>query len=164
MRRIPASAYIVGILVLLSGGLYAIGRYGVSRGYGQVDRSLALPRVGDHWHATYDVIICGEAQEPIPALHGDVHTHGDGKLHIHPNSAATAYSAANLGLFFRTHGGKFTQDELQYPGQDRVWKIGERCPEKRSPAALKLFANGKERTDFDRYVPQDNDKIAIHYE
>lgn len=164
MKRISSTMVVVGIVVLLGGGLYALGRYATRQGYGQVDRSLNLPRVGDHWHAEYSVSICGKEQPDIPALHGDVHTHGDGRIHIHPNSPATAYGSANLGLFFRTHGGKFTKDELRYPGQDRAWKVGERCPEKESLAAFKLIVNGKERTDYDRYVPQDGDEIEIRYE
>lgn len=164
MKRIPGSVYVIGIVILLGGGIYALGRYAAGKGYGQVDRSLALPRVGDHWHADYSVSICGEEQQDIPALHGDVHTHGDGRIHSHPKTAATAYGSANLGLFFRTHGGKFTKDELRYPGQDRTWKVGERCEGKDQPATLKLTVNGKERTDFDRYVPQDGDRIEIRYE
>ncbi len=165
MKHIPARVYVIGIIVLLGGGIYALGQYSVSKGYGaKAAPDLTLPRVGDHWHADYSVFICGEEQPDIPALHGDVHTHGDGRIHAHPKSSATAYQNANLGLFFRTHGGKFTKDELRYPGQDRTWKVGDRCEEKNTPAALKLIVDGKERTDFDRYVPQDGARVEIRYE
>lgn len=164
MKRTPQLILIL-VLIAIGGGIYALGRYAASQGYGaKAAPDLALPRVGDHWHATYTVNICGTEQEPIPVLHGDVHTHGDGRIHSHPNSAATAYQNANLGLFFRTHGGKFTKDELRYPGQDRTWKVGERCEGKDTPATLALTANGNNRTDFDRYVPQDGDRIEIRYE
>lgn len=169
MRNSRSIAIVAIAVVVIGGGIYAIGRYAARSGYGQVDRALALPRIGDHWHADLRVVICGVERKPVVEGPGDVHSHGDGKIHSHPHSVSTAYAAANVGLFFRTHGGVFSKEEVRYPGEDRTWRVGESCaagtvPGRTGPAGLQFRVNDKDRTDFDRYVPQDGDTIEIRFE
>jgi hypothetical protein len=42
-----------------------------------VQTAAAGPRMGDHWHATYEISVCGERQPNIGQWSGGVHTHGD---------------------------------------------------------------------------------------
>lgn len=46
--------------------------------------ATGAPRSGDHWHATYEITICGQRQPNIPTFSGGVHTHGSGTIHMHP--------------------------------------------------------------------------------
>lgn len=155
---------LVLVLVLVGAGVYALGQSLVRQGYGQrPDPLLRLPTQNDHWHADLAVTICGEEQSVVPAGAGEVHSHGDGRIHIHPHSAATAGAAANLGLFFRTHGGTFSDDALRYPGSDRMWRNGDACPDGHA-GAWTLLVNGALRTDFDRYIPQDGDRVEIRFQ
>ncbi|MGH9203341.1 MAG: hypothetical protein ACRD2A_19105 [Vicinamibacterales bacterium] len=67
------------------------------------------PRVGDHWHAPYEVIVCGQPQPPIEEFShtSGIHTHGDGIMHLHPITAAGEGSGATVAMFFKNSGGWF---------------------------------------------------------
>lgn len=116
---------------------------------------------GDHWHATYDVIICGQEQPPIPALHNPegVHTHGDGIIHMHPFIPSAEGAGARVQKFFEYMGGKLTEDEIQIPGQAETYRNGDLCPDGQE-GFVQLFANGQS-VDIDRYIPKDGDRVRI---
>jgi len=146
----------VGILA----GLVAAGYWAVAR----PQRSGA--RVGDHWHARYEVVICGTRRPHLPTTPGGVHTHGDGVIHVHPETAGQAGTNANLGEFFRTAGSRFfpssfTPTSIQLPG-DRPYKNGDPCPDGR-PGTLRLLVNGRSEPTMDRYVIQDGDVIRVEF-
>ena len=67
------------------------------------------PTVGDHWHAPYQVIVCGQPQAPIEefAHTSGIHTHGDGIMHLHPLTAQGEGSGASVAAFFKNSGGWF---------------------------------------------------------
>lgn len=158
------SVVLVLVLVGIGGAVYAFGQYLTAKGYGtRPDPLLVLPTQNDHWHADLTVTICGEEQVAVSEGPGEVHSHGDGRIHIHPHTPATAGAAANLGLFFRTHGGSLSADAMRYPGSDRTWRNGDACPDGHA-GMLKLSVDGKERVDFNRYVPQDGDRVDLRFE
>lgn len=121
----------------------------------------------DHWHAKYTVEICGQAQPPFPESPGDIHTHGkagtkdegDGIIHIHPHSVATAGKNANLAAFFESVGMVVTADTLQIPGK-KAWRNGDQCDDGR-PGTVRVLVNGREMEDFQRYPIQNNDDIKV---
>ncbi|MDQ7820788.1 MAG: hypothetical protein QN173_08390 [Armatimonadota bacterium] len=124
-------------------------------------RQPALPRVGDHWHARYAVVVCGRERPPFPPTPGNVHTHGDGLIHIHPVLPVEAGRNATLGRFFASAGVRFSRDALEFP-DGTVYRTGDRCPDGR-PGRLRLLVNGRSRDAFDTYVPQDGDTIEVRF-
>lgn len=65
------------------------------------------PRIGDHWHAVYEVFVCGERQPPIAEFphSSGIHTYGDGILHLHPFTAEGEGQGASVEKFFKNSGG-----------------------------------------------------------
>ncbi len=123
------------------------------------------PRVGSHWHARYTIEICGKALPPLPLSHGDVHTHGDGVIHIHPATAPTSGRRANLDTFFRTTKVRLTASGIAIDGGPS-YANGDTCPDGK-PGMVKVLAQGagdrdfKPMQDFLRYVPSDRDVMRI---
>jgi len=120
-----------------------------------------LPRVGDHWHARYSVAICGQTLAPFPYTPGNVHTHGDGVIHIHPQAPFESGRNANLGRFFASAGVVFARGRLEFP-DGRRFREGDRCPDSRQ-GRVRVLVNGKPSDAFERYVPQDGDQIVIEF-
>jgi hypothetical protein len=65
------------------------------------------PRIGDHWHAPYAVIVCEQLQPPVAefAHSSGIHTHGDGVLHLHPQTTEGEGDGASIAHFFKNSGG-----------------------------------------------------------
>jgi hypothetical protein len=127
--------------------------------------ATGAPRINqDHWHATYQVFICGQRQRNFPVWEGGVHTHADGVIHIHPFVQSEEGAGARLVKWFEYGGGKLTQTEMQMPGtpEDQVYRDGDRCPDGRA-ARLRLIVNGEEMGDWGEYIPQDGDRIIIEF-
>ncbi len=122
------------------------------------------PGVGDHWHARFVIELCGKTQPPLPPSPGDVHTHGDGIVHIHPATAASTGRRATLRTFFRTTAVRITDASITLPGQS--YANGNRCPDGKV-GTLKALAQSKGQgpftplRDFLSYVPADRDVIQI---
>lgn len=125
--------------------------------------AAGAPRIGqDHWHATYQVFVCGQRQPHFPTWEGSegVHTHADGIIHMHPFIPAAEGAGARLIKWFEYGGGKLTQDEMRMPGDDREFKTGDTCPDG-GTALLQVFVNGGKLDDWSRYIPQDGDRVRI---
>lgn len=125
-----------------------------------VRSATGAPRVNDHWHATYQISLCGVVQPNLAAWVGGVHTHGDGVIHIHPESAFEEGSGARLVKWFEYGGGKLTKDEMRLPGQRETYKNGDACSDG-STGVIQVFVNGERKKDYTRYVPQDGDRVRI---
>ncbi len=118
------------------------------------------PKVGNHWHAGFKVIICGERTRPLPASGGDVHSHGDDVIHIHPSRAETAGRNATVGAFLRTVPVRVTETSIEVAG--KTYTNGDRCPDGRA-GRVSVLINGEARPDFESYVPQDRDEIEFRF-
>jgi hypothetical protein len=94
------------------------------------------PRVGEHWHARYEVWICGEPQPNFPTWRSGVSTEADGIIHIHPFQAFEEGDGSRLVKFFEYGEGELTQTEMQC--RDRpAGPNGDECPDG-SPGARGL--------------------------
>ena len=124
-------------------------------------RRPKLPKIGEHWHARYSVVICAQAHPQFPPTSGDVHTHGDGVIHIHPQQPGTAGRNATLGRFFESAGVKFSGDRIEFP-DGKVYRNGDRCADG-TAGKVRLQVNGKPSGAFERYVPQDGDTIVVQF-
>ncbi len=124
------------------------------------------PTTRDHWHAAYEIYICGQRQPPVPFWQGGVHTHGDGFIHIHPQLSFEEGTGARLVKWFEYGGqglgtgGKLSKDTLQIPGQDQIYRNGDPCSDGQ-PGVVQVYVNGQRMRDFDRYIPQDGDVVQI---
>lgn len=124
-----------------------------------LDRGDTLPTTQSHWHADYSIEICGKTLRPQAASPGDVHTHGDGLIHIHPSSYRTAGENANLGRFFASFGGTLRESLLDVPGVG-TYRNGDRCGNGER-GRLAVYVDGDPIRDPRAYVPQDGDDIRV---
>ena len=124
--------------------------------------AATLPRIGDHRHATYQTIICGQRQPNFPTWEAGVHTHADGVIHIHPFLPREEGSGARLVKWFEYGGGKLTQTEMRKPGSREEFKNGDECTDG-SEAVLQVFVNGERLEDWSGYIPQDGDRVQIEF-
>lgn len=121
-------------------------------------------RVGDHWHALLTIELCGQTLPPLPPSPGDVHTHGDGVIHIHPASPATAGRNASLAAFFRTTPVQITATSIAVGGAR--YADGGTCPDGKAGALTVLVRRKgasafRPERDFLRYLPRDGDEIRV---
>gem|GEM_PF-5784787 len=115
----------------------------------------------DHWVAPLAVNVCGQWLANAPQTDGDIHSHGDGFVHIHPFHESGAGAHATLGAFFRSGGWEVTGEELRL-WDHRVHHNGATCNGKR--ASVRWTVNGKTQSgNPSNYRPRDNDLIVITF-
>jgi hypothetical protein len=121
----------------------------------------------DHWHAAYGIDICGLVLPPIAEDRDPVgiHTHkaqsgtvGDGIIHVHPFTSASAGKNATLGVFADTVGLTLSKTTLQVPG-GKKYTNGQKCDNK--PAFVRVAVDGKEVTGDPRKIRFTHDQMLI---
>jgi sulfur carrier protein ThiS len=129
---------------------------------GRGGSAVEAPRTGkDHWHAAYQIFICGVRQPNVPTWEGSgVHTHGDGIIHIHPFTPEEEGRGARLVKWFEYGGGELTGDQMRVPGGNKTYKNGDLCSDGR-PGKVQVSVNGQPLDDWSEYIPQDGDRITI---
>lgn len=140
------------------GGVVVLGVAAV--GYGILTRP-PYPRVGAHWHAPFSVEICGRALA-FPPSPGNTHTHGDGVIHVHPETDEEGRQAT-LATFFASLGVSLKSGELVLP-DGRRFRDGDRCGQ--TPGRLRLWVNDREMPveEFLRYYPQNGDRVRVRFQ
>lgn len=140
-RRGQVAFLAVLVAVLLAGGvaiaLFRNNPPELSRGAIQ----------GEHWHADYQIEICGRRLAPYPHVEGEIHTHGDGKIHIHPQTPAFTGVNATLGNFLlnvETNIGIQEGKRFISFGDGKQYKDGDRCEPSGPRQRLTVLLNGKE--------------------
>jgi hypothetical protein len=116
------------------------------------------PTLSDHWHAALGVDNCGTwtpnwlwppgtTQGGSPAragsgglLYAGLHSHGDGLIHMEPQSSEDSGKNATLGTYFRFGGWKVNATSISF--NNVVEKNGNLCNGK--PGVLRWAVNGKE--------------------
>jgi hypothetical protein len=118
------------------------------------------PTVGEHWHAVYQVTICGAIHPPAPTWEGSgVHTHQDGIIHSHPFTDSEAGEGARLIKWFEYGGGVLSGNELRVPGFPATYANGAQCPDG-AIGFIQVLVNGQV-VDLETYIPQDGDQVEI---
>lgn len=131
------------------------------------------PRLGDHWHAVYDVFACGDLQPPIGefAHSSGIHTHGDGIMHLHPQTTEGEGSGASVEKFFKNSGGwldfALAPDGCQFDysnpivltADSGIHPLGSGFVAAR--ALCSSFSESRFRKVARGYVPRDGDCIRI---
>ena len=119
------------------------------------------PQIGDHWHAPYTVVICGEDLPTDEASDGQVHSHGDGRIHIHPQSAVDVGRNATLQRYFASVGFELDDDRIKLPNGEE-YSNSDECPEGGTGEVF-LRVNGIRLSDISTYVPRDDDIIEVGF-
>ena len=138
--------------------------FGILGGVFFLRSATAQPRVGDHWHARYEISIWGRGEANLPdsaRAAPEIHTHGDGIIHIEPRTPADEGAGSNLRNFFIKGFADvdLTDDSIKtFDGQE--YKNGDLGPDGQ-PGVVQLFVNDERVEDVDGYLPQDGDVIRI---
>jgi hypothetical protein len=160
LRRLLLALVVALVLVVVS-RQFTDG--GDGDGVAAPSPAVTAPRVGqDHWHATYEVFICGQRQPSFAHWLGGVHTHDDDIIHIHPLIPSEEGAGARLVKWFEYGGGKLTRTQMRMPGSRETFKNGDECPDS-TEGVLQIYVNGEWMDDWSRYIPQDGDRIRIAF-
>lgn len=152
--------YTIPIAILLTVIIMLIYTRGESY---QVDTSL--PSTVIHWHSDIAIEICG-SRIPIPNPYPEhnqaassslpsIHTHDDGKIHM--EGLFTKKENLQLGRFFENLGLVFNSVQIT------EYKNGNACNNGKENE-VKMFVNGEENIEFDKFQLKDGDSILIRYE
>lgn len=115
----------------------------------------------DHWVAPIGVNVCGHWLPNPPETGTDIHSHGDGYVHVHPFRQSTAGAHATLGAFFASGGWHASGTRLEL-WDHRVHRNGDRCGSEL--ARVRWSVNGRVRSgDPSRYRPQNGDVIVVAF-
>ena len=118
------------------------------------------PSIGDHWHATYEIRVCGQRLPHLAFWEGGVHTHDDGIVHSHPVQPSEEGEGASLTNWFQYGGGRLSPDSILIPGAGTTLENGELCPDG-TPGVLQIAVNGERLRRWSSYIPQHEDHIVI---
>jgi hypothetical protein len=124
--------------------------------------------VGEHWHAKYAIFVCGKRMSNWPTIEGQLHTHSDAFIHIHPHDESGTGDLASLGTWLRTYETSITQDakgkrELTFP-DGTSYKDGDRCPKDKTRYSIEVRNNGKLFAgDPSTLLPHEDDSIEIRF-
>jgi hypothetical protein len=127
--------------------------------------------IGEHWHASYKIFICGKRMTNFPTVEGELHSHGDGFMHIHPSTAAAAGDLASVSTFLRLYQTSLGLDakgkrELSFP-DGTSYTDGDRCPKGTSGPRNKRYdivMTNKGKTvkgDPGAFLPHNGDAVEI---
>lgn len=123
--------------------------------------------VGEHWHASYRIYICGKRVTNYPTLEGEIHSHGDGFMHIHPATQPFANENANVGVFLRHYETLIGSQPngkrmLVFPDGTR-YEDGDECPDGKK-YNLEVLNKGEEiEGDPAAFTPHEGDQIVIRF-
>ena len=119
------------------------------------------PQIGDHWHAPYTVYICGEALPTDGESDGQVHSHGDGRIHIHPQSAVDVGRNATLQRYFASVGFELGDERIKLPTGEE-YSTGDECSNG-DVGEVFLRVNGIRILDISAYVPRNDDIVEVGF-
>lgn len=92
----------------------------MARGQRADNAPRGAPTLQDHWHAAYNIFVCDEISPtvwPDDSVNDEtgIHTHGDGRIHIHPFVSTVSAQFATIGAFMDESELVFDDDSLQLP-------------------------------------------------
>jgi hypothetical protein len=132
-------------------------------------------QLGDHWHAALGVYDCDHwdggdswstpfgAAGPVQAgtnVYSALHSHGDGLIHMEPQTSADTGAFATLGNYFKLNGFELSPTHVKFARADV--KNGDKCGA--ATGKLHWLVNGKERFgDPTKYRLRENDWIVVAF-
>jgi hypothetical protein len=138
--------------------------------------------INDHWHAAFGVYVCDQWLPNPPEtprdssgnivrhgtdVYAGIHTHGDGLIHMEPQSSDDAGKSATVGRYFKYNGWSLSETSFKY--DKGVSKSnGDTCPASNgSPGGkgtLTWAVNGKDHTgNLADYNMRNNDRIVLAF-
>jgi hypothetical protein len=156
---------------LFAGSMIALLIGGAGAAYVSLKHPPPLTRgaaVGEHWHATYKIYLCGHRVTNYPTVEGEIHSHGDGFIHIHPSDDQFAGANANLGNFLRLYDttlGRLPngKTEITFPDGSH-FTDGDTCPTDHKHYDVVLTNKGKKvKGDPGLYTPHDGDQLVLAF-
>jgi hypothetical protein len=161
----------------LTGVIVVAGVLGIAIARNAGTAGNTHPLATDHWHAALGVYLCdhwqGEGNWPWPTqtadglparagtnLYAGLHSHGDGLIHIEPQTSDEMGKHATLGTYFKFGGWKLSSSEVSFVGESK--KAGDTCSGK--PGEVRWSVNGAEHTgDPASYKIKDGDEILVAF-
>ncbi len=151
MTKFKKSIFIFIVIIVLLPTLYLAGN--------TVYKNIKSVTGGPiHWHADYQVWVCGERKDLIDptGLSNKIgtplfHEHNDDRIHV--EGTVSNMDDVTLSSFFRTVGGKLTTNEFAYlveNGEDVNVKSGDSC--NGQPSQLKVYVNGQKINNVETYM------------
>ncbi|MCH8815590.1 MAG: hypothetical protein IH957_10970 [Chloroflexi bacterium] len=124
------------------------------------NESAAGPFMNNHWHATYEISVCGQRLPHLRFWEGGIHTHDDGIVHSHPIRPSEEGKGASLASWFEYGGGRLSSHSMLIPGARLPLENGAPCPDG-SPGELQITVNDERLRRWSNYIPQHEDHIVI---
>jgi hypothetical protein len=124
--------------------------------------------VGEHWHTAYKIYICGKRVTNYPTVEGEIHSHGDGFMHIHPSTPAASGNNANVRTFLLLYETSLIQtpdgkNQLSFPDGTK-YTDGDRCKNDGKKYDLTMRNKGKEvGGDLGAFLMHDGDSLEIAF-
>lgn len=121
------------------------------------DTTTSATRGPVHWHADYEVWVCGEKLDLVnPRFPKNkigsplLHEHNDDRIHI--EGTVKALETISLGRYFAGIGGALSNDTLSYPATGGITTVsnGDACAGKES--MLKVYVNGRRIENPESYL------------
>lgn len=121
--------------------------------------SNEVPSGQIHWHPQLTIMMNGDKVTIdnniglIPGKHSPTHTHeeGDGTIHLENMNPKAQPETMSLGYFFNNWKKAFNETCIL----DKCTNI--------DGGELKMFVNGEENFEFEKYIFKGEDKILIEY-
>jgi hypothetical protein len=162
-RRRGARTFLaVMLLVLLGGGaLIAVFRANpppLTRG----------ASIGEHWHTSYKIFICGKRVSNYPTVEGEIHSHSDGFMHVHPSTPAGSGENANVRAFLLLYETALVadakgQNSLTFPDGTK-YTDGDKCKNDGKRYDLTMKNKGKKVTgDLGAFLMHNGDELTIAF-
>jgi hypothetical protein len=150
------------LLVLLGGGaLIAVFRANpppLTRG----------ASIGEHWHASYKIFICGKQVTNYPTVEGEIHSHSDGFMHIHPSTIAASGDNATVRNFLLLYETALVMDDkgknsLTFPDGTK-YADGDKCKSDGKRYDLTMENKGKKVDgDLGAFIPHNGDAVVLAF-
>ena len=87
------------------------------------------PQLGDHWHSSYALFICGQFLPPLLSDNDPygIHSHADGLIHIHPRSEDATRENATLNRFTEVMNLELTESSITLKDSGITYSEEEGC-------------------------------------
>ena len=131
-------------------GIIVLGIALVTFAWNARDVEALSPSFADHWHLPYGIYDCREdgfladLEDPQTPNSG-IHTHGDGVIHLHPQSSTATGNNAQLERFLEATRAQLDGDDaLTFTDRDALTEDGAVCDGEPAILHVARFAPGSE--------------------